>query len=261
MKKNNRVVIILKNTCLFIAFLCFSSSITANQVEKFEIGNKAFDAGKFTEAIQSYESIIEAGEHSTEIYFNLANAHYKNNNVGKAILNYERALKLSNGNKDVLKNLAIAKTKTTDEIEPLPPFFVTEFFGNIRDTFSSTSWAIFSLFFLWIGLGILILKNLNKKSFIPVHFRRPIVIASLSLALLGFLLGFAKNYHDHNFQEAIVLVKKTGLKEGADDSSPEFLSLHEGTKVELLDRIGDWLKVRLADGDEGWLNETDLEII
>lgn len=236
-------------------------NLSANPAEDFQRGNAAYEAEKFADAIPIYENIIKAGQSSVEVYFNLGNAYFKTGNIGKTILNYERAYKLSNGSRDVKKNLEIARAKLKDEIIPLPPFFATQFFSNIINLNSSTGWAIFSLLFLWTGFIILSMKISGKKLPILENVGRSAALFSISLGALFFILAFAKNTNDVNAKELIVLAKETELKEGADKSSPKIITLHEGTKSEMLDQIGDWFKIRLADGEEGWISELDVEII
>jgi len=140
--------------------ILFTASIFS--ATSLEDANAAFAKKDYPTAIKNYEQILESGQYSPELYFNLGNAYFKNKELGKAILNYERAAKYNSGNGDIQHNLTIAKNEMVDEIEPLPPFFVIQFFGGIRDILSSTGWAIVSLLFLWIGLGVFILKMLNK---------------------------------------------------------------------------------------------------
>lgn len=244
-----------------IALILGTVNLSANPSEDFQKGNTAFEAGKFADAIPVYENIIKTGQSSVEVYFNLGNAYFKTGNLGKSILNYERAYKLSNGNRDVKKNLEIVRAQLKDEIIPLPPFFVAQFFSNIINLNSSTGWAILSLLFLWLGFTILSMKILGKKLPILENVARPSALFSISLGILFFILAFAKNANDFSKKELIVLAKKTELKEGADRSSPKIITLHEGTKSEMLDQIGDWFKIRLADGEEGWISQLDVEII
>ena len=236
----------------------FASTLFATT--PFEDGNAAFAKKDFPAAIKNYEQILESGQYSAELYFNLGNAYYKNKELGRAILNYERAAKYDSGNADIQHNLANAKTKLIDEIEPLPPFFVTQFFGGIRDTFSSTGWAIFSLLFLWAGFGVFILKMLNKFN-LTTSLSKIIGISSIVLAVIGTIFGIAKTSFDKNHNEAIIIQNAIDFKTAPDEISENIMDLHEGTKVVLIDKIEDWYKVKLADGDEGWIQEEDLEVI
>ncbi len=226
----------------------------------FETANEAYAKKDYQSAISNYEAILETGEYSSDLYYNLGNAYFKNGNLGKAILNFERARKNSPNDKDILHNLNHAKVSTVDEIEPLPPFFVTSFFGGIRDLFFSTGWAIFSILFLWIGLGIFIAQLLQKLNS-NQRILKIISIASLVLAGFGILFGLARKSHELNFKGAIIIEKQIDFKSAPEENSENIMTLHEGTKVQLLDKIDNYHKVKLADGDEGWINEKEIEII
>jgi len=226
----------------------------------FEDANAAYAKKDYPTAIKNYEQILESGKYSAELYFNLGNAYLKNKELGKAILNYERAKKYDSGNADIQHNLSSVKSMLIDKIEPLPPFFVTHFFGGIRDFFSSLGWAIFSLLFLWIGLGLFIFKILKKLS-LSNNLTKIIGITSLVLAGIGTIFGIAKTSYDKNHKEAIITQNAIDFKSAPDEISENIMDLHEGTKVVLVDKIEDWFKVKLADGNEGWIQEEDLETI
>ena len=255
--KNNIFAAII-STMWICCSIFFSANLAATT--PFETANEAYAKKDYEKAIFNYESILETGEYSADLYFNLGNAYFKNGDLGKAILNFERAKKYAPGDADILHNLNHAQTSTVDEIEPLPPFFVTQFFGGIRDVFSLSGWAISSLLFLFIGMGILIGKLLQKIGGNPQTLKI-ISISSLVLAGLGVLFGFSKKNHELNFKEAIVIQNQIDFKSAPEDNSSNILTLHEGTKVEILDKIDNYHKVKLANGDEGWIHEEDLEII
>ena len=259
MKLGNNINAATISICLMVGCsIFFINNLKA--ATPFEVGNEAYAKKDYQSAISNYEAILQTGEYSSDLYYNLGNAYFKNGNLGKAILNFERANKNSPNDKDILHNLNHARVSTVDEIEPLPPFFVSSFFGGIRDLFFSIGWAIFSLLFLWIGLGILIAQLLQKLN----GNQRILKIASISslvLAGFGILFGLARKSHEINFKEAIILEKQIDFKSAPEDNSENIMKLHEGTKVEILDKIDNYHKVKLADGDEGWINEKVLEMI
>lgn len=256
--KNTFATSLRLNLLVVWCSIFFSSTLFATT--PFEDGNAAFAKKDFPTAIKNYEQILESGQYSAELYFNLGNAYFKNKELGKAILNYERAAKYGSGNADIHYNLENAKTELIDEIEPLPPFFVTQFFSGIRDLFSSMGWAIFSLLFLWISFGVFILKMLNKLKFTS-SISKIIGISSLVLAVIGTVFGLAKTNFEKNHKEAVIIQNAIDFKTAPEEISENIMDLHEGTKVILIDKIEDWYKVKLADGDEGWIQEEDLETI
>ena len=241
---------------VFIIFFC----LNLGAATPFELANESYAKNDFSSAIASYEQILESGEYSAELYSNLGNAYFKNKQLGKAILNYERAKKLNPSDKAIQSNLSYANDLKKDEIETLPPFFVTHFFGTIRDTFSLTGWAIFTLFFIWLSMFLLILE-ISGKLAVKRKFLYFVAIPSIVLGILGVTFGLFKSNHNNTFKEAILIEKTIDLKEASEANSPNLIRLHEGTKIEILDKINDYFKVRLADGDQGCIQENALEII
>jgi len=243
-----------------IIVLLFCSIFAFTQNEAFTQANDAFQQKKYQNAIQQYEDILQKEQHSTELYFNLANAYYKNNDLGKAILNYERALLLSPTEEDVLYNLELAKAQRIDEIELLPPFFLAAWWQGMRRTASSTGWSIIALLLLWLGIGGFVLffigKERQKKKWGLIGG----VIATL-LCILPFSLAYSKASMEKNSGEAIILAKDVNLKSGPDAASTTLNELHEGTKVQLLDDVETWHQVRLPNGEIGWLEMKEIEEI
>lgn len=256
--KNTNATSFRLNLLVVWCSIFFTSTLFS--ASPFEDANAAFAKKDYATAIKNYEQILGTGQYSADLYFNLGNAYLKNKKLGKAILNFERAAKYDSGDPDIQHNLAIAKESIIDDIEPLPPFFIMQFFGGIRDIFSSTGWAVFSLFFLWIGFGVFILKMINKLNLTP-SLSKIIGISALVLAGLGTIFGIAKTSFDKNHKEAIIIQNAIDFKTAPDEISENIMDLHEGTKVVLIDKIEDWYKVKLADGDEGWIQEGDLEVI
>ena len=226
----------------------------------FNAANTAFQNKQYDEAIQQYETILKNGLVSKEVYFNLGNCFYKKNKIGKAILNYERALLLESNDKEVLHNLEIAKEQRVDEIEALPDFFLAKWWKSIRQLMSSGGWSFLGILSLWAGIGGLVLWLLGKTR----EHRKKGFAYGLGLVILSFL-PFALSYSSYNYSKnsknAIILNNQISLKSGADEASTEILKINEGTKVNIQEKISNWYKVRLENGEVGWLLDTDLEEI
>ena len=231
-----------------------------DQQALFDAANSAFQNKKYDEAIQQYETILTNGSVSKEVYFNLGNCFYKKNKLGKAILNYERALLLKPNDADILHNLELAKSQRVDEIEALPDFFLARWWKNIYQLLSSGVWSFLGILILWIGVGGLILWLLGKTR----ERRKRGFAYGLGLVLLS-LLPFALSYSSYNnskySKNAIILNNQISLKSGADEASTEILKINEGTKVNIQEKVSNWYKVRLENGEVGWLLDSVLEEI
>jgi len=249
----------LKNRLLLFCLFSFST-LLANPQAQFEAANAAYQKGDFLAAIASYEQVLETGNFSEEVYYNLGNAYFKTNQLGKAILNYERAILNAPGDEDIQFNLAIANAKKTDDIGQIGKFFVTEWWQGIHKLLSSSIWGGLTLLSLWAGIAGFILwlfgesRDRKKQGFVG-----GIVLTLLSI-LLYFVASSQANFENHSSQ-AIVLANTVALKNGPDEISTDVLEIHEGLKIELLDQIGDWYKVKLSNGDQGWLPSASLEEI
>ena len=242
-------------------FIFFTIGLLAKEAPNtFQQGNKAFQEKSYSEAIDLYESVLAKGEHSAALYFNLGNAYFKNNELGKAILNYERAKRLRPHFKDLDHNLAIAENYKKDNITPVRPFFLISLWKNTYQLTSPVVWAFFGILMLLIsiaGIAFWLLSSIRE------HKQRGFYggLIGLSLGVVFLLLGYGRHLSIHSHQDAVIVTEKVGFKDGADEDSNTTQSLHEGTKIRLIEAIGDWHKVRLGNGEEGWLNESDFEAI
>ncbi len=240
-------------------FLLFFGSFLMAQ-PTFEAANQAYKKGNYNFAIEQYEGILEGGQHSAELYYNLGNAYFKTGNLGKAILNYERTRLLAPRDVEARDNLAIAQARTIDIIQPLPDFFLTRWWRALQQSLSAGAWSCLSVLMLWLavaGLSVwLLLTDREQK-------KRGFLGGMVCLLLFGitFALAAQRKATQQNSNQAIILAKEIALKDAATADSPDILMLHEGTKISLLDQIGDWHKVRLPNGEQGWLAEKSFEEI
>lgn len=248
----------------FILFIClvFSSVLLLSNTPQtlFEQANLAYSKGQYLKAIEQYEAILKEGNQSEELFYNLGNAYYKTNKLGKAILNLERAVLINPTDEDATYNLALLKEQLPDQLDIVNDFFLKQWWQNFHTSFSSITWSILTLISLWIGIGSFVLwlfgstRSKKKQGFLAG-------VVLLLLSLLFFFSSKSQGNMEQYSQKAIVLVEKVDLLNGPDIKSTKLLTIHEGLKVELLDQIGDWWKVKLSNGEQGWLPKEDLEEI
>lgn len=231
-----------------------------NNQELFDLANDYYSQEKFDDAITMYDSILKLGYESAEIYFNLGNAYYKVDDISKAILNYERAKLLKTKDEDIEYNLELARLHVVDRIETLPIFFLTSWRNNIQKIFSSNKWA-------YIGFGSFVLALL---AFLIYFFNRAALLGRFSFwlsAISLFVMVFSLNYSHKQMKVqtehscAIVMTPSVTIKGSPDESGTNLFLLHEGTKVQLMDKIGEWYEIKLLDGNKGWIREKELERI
>ena len=220
----------------------------------------AYNNANYDQAIEAYMAILSQGLHSAKLYYNLANAHFKKNELGKAILYYNRALRLKPGDEDIRHNLEYAESSTKDSIEEIPEFFLTTWVRAIRLTLSGNTWTILSLVMLALALGMALLFLLSQRlSLRKTGFYMMSAAAVLFIITTLFAISDRKTNVGHT--EAIVMSSSVSIKSSPDRAATELFVLHEGTKLTIGDTIEGWAEVRIADGRKGWIETSRIEKI
>lgn len=222
--------------------------------------NKAYSDGLYTEARENYEKVADAGWESSILFYNLGNTCFKLNDFPHAILWYERAGRLDPGNEDIIYNINVANNKIADKIEPLPVLFYIRWYQGIINLFSLTGWAVQTIIFLGLSLAAILLYLFSSRLILRKSgFWGGAIFLVLTLLTLLFSVSGLLNMKHR--KEAIIFEPTTTVKSSPDDKSIDLFVLHEGTKVSLTDRIGNWYEIRIANGSVGWLPAESLEEI
>lgn len=251
----------MKNIFYFILFFnIFSDFSSSNNEMLFSKANQYYNQGKFEEAIDNYMQILASGEESSSLFYNLANAHYKLNHVPESIYYYEKSLALNPENEDATNNLAFANQMTIDAITPLPKTWIQNFSNTITTIFSPNTWAILSILGVFFFVISFLLYYFSEKTGIKRIF------FTAMLATLIFTIGtyFIADFHWKNTQNekfAIIFDKNIRVLSEPNNHSNELFLLHEGTKIKVLESLNSWVKIKLADGKTGWINENSIKII
>lgn len=246
---------------IYILIFLLSNLIVAQSSELFTKGNSFYNDGKYQEAIQSYEQIIDSGVHSSELYFNLANAYYKLNRVAPSIYYYEKAQQLAPRDEEIENNLSFAENMTIDDIESVPKIGLSKVIKNVINMFSFDTWAKFAVtlvfFFVILALGYYFSYSTTKK--------RLAFLGSSAALLLVFVMvffAFQKYKYEQNNNPAIVFAQESEVKTEPNLRSEVTFNLHEGTKVQILENYDDnWTKIKLADGKTGWIPNADIKAL
>lgn len=223
---------------------------------RFEQANQFYRNGEYERAAELYEEILSHDHESPELYYNLGNAYYKLNNLAAAILNYERAKRLAPHDEDIDHNLHLAQLRVIDKIDPLPRLFFVEWWDNVVNIFSTDHWVTIALISLWIATisgAVFIVGRFFLKRAAAITF-----LAAAAVCIVSFVSALQRNAIEHE-QMAIVFSSGVAVKSAPDRQSTDLFMLHEGVKVELLDVVGTWRKIRLADGKVGWLPTESIE--
>lgn len=252
----------MRSFFIFLLLLCSLQHVFSGEVEQvfIEKANRAYAAGAYTEAAANYKKVVDMGYESPDLYFNLGNACFKMNDYAGAILWFERAHRLDPGNEAIDFNLKVANSKIADKIEPLPDLFYKRWYKGVVTLFSADTWAVSGivLFFTALLSGVLYLAS--RVLFLrKVGFWSGIVV--MFFALLSLLFAWSGSTMTRSASEAIVFAPTITVKSSPDEKSTDLFVIHEGSKVQLIDRIGEWYEIRIANGSVGWLPATALEKI
>ena len=254
MRKKGKFDVVKKLIILIMLFVLETSFGQTTPEFLFNEGNKAYNAADYENAISLYEQTIKMGNHSAELYYNLGNANYRLNKVAESIYYFEKAKLMRPKDKDILTNSAFANNMTIDAIEKIPISQIDQINKFIIGIFSFEIWTYFTLILLWI-FTILFLGYLF---FIRTILKRRFFFSSLGILLL-FIFSFSITYsidqNEKNRKFAILFSKQIDIWSEPNQQGDRLFVLHEGTKVQLLDSLEEWQKIRIANGSEGWIKE------
>lgn len=240
---------------LLVTLLTSGVSLAGNVLE--EKAEKAYIEKKYKEAIATYEDLLKEGYTSYKLYYNLGNAYYKNKELGKAIYNYELANKLNPKNEDVLTNLKIANEKTIDKIESKENFFMSAIKSGLVNGLSTTGWAWTSIISLLCSL-VLIFTFFISGNIILKRIGFFMGSVSLIVFVASMVLGFSALSEKQETKFAIILVRETRTHEEPSNTSSSKFSLHEGTRVRVMEITPEWTNIKLENGNEAWVKTPDV---
>lgn len=254
----------MRKILIFITLVLLGSSVANGQEESnsklWQKANDSYSLGDYKEAVALYKEIEERGYVSYKLYYNMANSYYKLQEDGLAILYYSRALKLNPANEDIKTNLEIARLKTLDKIEVIPEFILASWLRRFRNTFSSDAWAMAALVLLAIAaLLLLVYKRGDSITARKISFIFSMVL--LFFTILAVTFSFTLRNDAVAADSAIVLLPVSNVKSAPNDTGNNLFILHEGTQVEILESVGQWSRIELQDGRQGWMLSSDFEVI
>jgi len=250
---------------ILIFFLLAIGNISAvifaqNVEDRMKQAGEYYRNNEFDKAIEIYKQLENEGYQGTSLYFNLANSYYRIGKLGYAILNYERALQLSPADEDVKHNIAFANLSTVDRIQPLPTFFLFEWWESILSTLTVNGWTYLAYLFF-----ILFIVFVVMYFFAKTIFQQKLILFSGLGILLVFLLVVSllivKINREENLISGVVTEQSVTVKTSPDMKSTDAFVIHEGLKVNLEDKIDNWIKIKLADGKVGWVENNVVEKI
>jgi len=253
----------MRRMWLFILLFNSIFSISANNQSfkpLLDSAFKAYQQGHYEHCIQFYQKIEQQGYTSAYMYYNMGNAYFRSNQIAKAILYYERALRLNPSDIDIQHNLQFANTFVTDKISELPkPFYVT-WFNSLVNLLSTNLWAWLSIISFILLLAFIYLNFLTSIDWL-IRTIKAFIIILIILFFISTISAYASYHKQVSQNEAIVMSDTVEVKSSPDEKGTTLFVIHEGTKVKITDEFENWVEIRLADGNTGWIIQKNVERI
>ena len=255
------VLVFLLSGTLAFSIPIRAAEATVSDKQLWEEATAAYQEGRWSDAIAAYEAILATGRTAPELQYNLGNAWFKAGEPARAILCYERALKLDPSYDDARYNLEFAREQTQDRIDVVPEFIIERWGRSACYLLDSDTWTVLFFVFGILFAGLLLTFLLSARtSWKRVGFYGGIVVLLLSLLCLDFAHWQLADYRKAD--SAIVMRPVCSAKSSPSEASAKDLFvLHEGTKVKILDEVGGWKNIELSDGRTGWVPAADIEVI
>ena len=250
-------------TAIAVLLLCLSATVASAQNDVaglWQAGNEAFAAGQWQNALNYYQTIEGEELSSADLYYNIGNTYFKLGDNGHAILYFERALKLDPSHADAAHNLEIVRQLTLDKIDAVPDFILVTWFRGLRQGLPADAWAWITLGLLAIvGLLLTLFRNAGSPALRKVSFILACVF--IVLTVFTFIFSLLQRRAVTRQDSAVVTAPVCPVKSSPADGGKTVFVLHEGTKVRLLDNVGDFTKIEIADGRQGWASSNSVEAI
>ena len=247
---------------LLLLTLLSAPALTASDVAPDSLtarAEAAYLAGDHAAALDLYTTTAQSGT-SAGLLFNIGNCHYKLGDHARAILFYERALKLAPGDEDIRANLALARTHLKDRVNELPGSTLLSEWermadGRDPDHWARRSWWSFTAIFVLLALSLFIAQPW------PVRVLRVLAVIAAVYFLIALPMAISRHIAVTDNDEAIIMAPKVDVRSEPRTSGTALFVIHMGTKVTVLQSVDDWSEVKLANGSIGWMSSTDLEKI
>ncbi len=246
--------------CILILLFISRQSFAGDPGSEYQKANGFYQKQQYDSAAVVFEQLISQEYKSAEVYYNLANCYYKLDNVSRAILNYERALKLQPDDEDAAFNLKVAQLKVVDKIETVPDIFYKRWMKTLSSAMTTDNWSRLLILNIWIMFMFAAVYVLSRRASIK---RFGFLFSSLFLLISLFTAAIASQNYENSVRRksAVIMSVSAYVKSSPGENNTDLFLLHEGTRVDILDAYENWVKIRIANGSIGWLRSSETEEI
>ncbi|MDP6685828.1 MAG: tetratricopeptide repeat protein [Candidatus Omnitrophota bacterium] len=251
----------MKKSSLFLIliFSIFANIVLAESPQGiYTKANLNYENENFEEAIFLYETLVEMDSASAEVFYNLGNSYFKLKRIGKAILNYERSLRMMPRDRDARLNLKLARTMTVDKIESPDKGFVLNAVFFLYDRMNINELTFLASFFYLIVITLLIFSIF----FVAKRKTLFYTTGAFGITLVLVLVFLIAKIHSENFiKTSVVVVDKVDVRSGPKEDYSLQFTLHEGTTLRVVEERQSWYEIDLSKDLKGWLPKDSVEII
>ena len=244
----------------WITLLIFFSNVFSKDFdENFYKANNYYNNSKYLESINIYESILAEGWESSNLYYNLGNSYFRQNQIGQSIWAYNKALKMDPRNEDLIKNLSIAEAKIKDRIILPDEFYFVKVYGNFKSRYTLKEWLLAGgiiVLFTVVSFLISEFQILNNWKIVRV------VKVLMLLTVMIHLVTLDKFFDDNDDKLGIIIDNQVKAYSGPfyGDNSILF-NINEGTEVMIKQNQKNWTEIILLDGKRGWITSNKIRLL
>ena len=245
-----------------IIWMVFPSILSAqiNVENTFSQANELYNKGSYIEAINNYKEIIKNDFHSAELYYNLGNAYYRLDSIASSVYYYEKALQLNPNDRETIDNLELINKTLVDEIDPITTPLIESILNSISNIFYFETWGYISIFFSFLIVALFLSYYFANSS--RVKRLTFVLLCISSIFMLVSLINGNKGYNNYiNNEYAVIYSYETDLKTEPNYRSETLFMLHEGTKIQVLENYNNWIKIRLVNGQVGYIQLIDVKTL
>ncbi|MBU3911592.1 MAG: tetratricopeptide repeat protein [Candidatus Omnitrophica bacterium] len=250
----------MKKFTLLLIFSFFISTGVVFAQSPEEIYRKAninYENEDYEKAVSLYEMLLKIDRVGPEVFYNLGNSYFKLKKIGRAIVNYRRALRLAPGDRDISHNLKLARAMTVDKIERPEKGFLVKALLLPYDSMNIDQLTIF------VSMAYLCIVTLLIVSIFFAARRRGLfyAVGTLAAILIVFFIFLASKIRAKNSKEAVVVVDSVDARSGPKEDYLLQFTLHEGSEIRIVEDAQDWREIDLSKDLRGWIPKDSVEAI
>ena len=244
----------------WIVLLAFFSIIFSKDFdENFNKANNYYNTSKYLESIQIYESILAKGWESSNLYYNLGNSYFRQNQIGQSVWAYKKALKMDPRNKDLINNLSIAEARIKDRVVLPDEFYIVKMYAKFKSIYILKEWLLIGGFTVFIT----VVSFLISEFYIIKNLKITRVVKILMLlSIMIHIVILDKFFDDNDEKLGIIIENQVNAYSGPfyGDNSILF-NINEGTEVIIKQNQKNWIEIILLDGKRAWITSNKIRLL